>query len=351
MKDKWLPWAWLLALLSFSALSAGQERPRMIERQGSTTTQDAADEVVRVNTRVVFIDTLVKDKRTGEPVDGLTREDFEVIDNGKPRLISYFSREGATDKRPLALLLVLAPLDDGARKSLQAPDVVNSLAAALAKLPPDDEVALMLVWRHGAHQMLTDFTRDRQKVSSALAALPKRDNDKKALIRPPKIIQDAVLASASQRPSSQTRVLLMTDSVFLISHTERDEMIRNLIRANVTFNALITGTDPFFAAFSPLLKPAEDDLGASWYDVPQYWASQTGGDYVRVRRKRDYGPALEKLIGDLAARYSLGFTLREDELADGRMHQLEVRVRARDSQGKDRKVDVSARQGYYPPAK
>jgi hypothetical protein len=145
--------------------------------------------------------------------------------------------------------------------------------------------------------------------------------------------------------------VLVTDSVFLISHAERDEMIRNLIRSNVTFNALITGTDPFFAAFSPLLKPAEDDLGASWYDVPQYWAKQTGGDYVRVRRKKDYGPALEKLIGGLAARYNLGFTLGEDELDDGQMHRLEVRVKARDSQGKERKVEVSARQGYYMPTK
>jgi VWFA-related protein len=348
--DKWVSLAGLLGSLCFGGFGVGQERPRTVKPQASVAAQDPAEEVVRVNTRVVFIDTLVKDKRTGESVEGLKLEDFEVLDNGRPRVISYFGSEGGVDNRPLALLLVVAPFDDGAAKSLQTPGVTNSLAAALGRLPPNDEVALMLVWRHGTYTMLTDLTRDRAKVTSALAALQKRDNIK-GTARPPKVIQDSALALALQRQRSQTRVVLVTDSVFLISHVEREEMIRNLIKANITFNALITGTDPFFAAFSPLLKPAEDSLGASWYDVPQFWANQTGGDYVRVGKKKDYGPALEKLLGRLASRYSLGFTLSDDELNHGQMHRLDVRVRARDSQGKERKLEVRARQGYYMPTK
>ena len=334
-------------IASFVAFHApAQDRPRKVEQQSSPPVQDSAEEVLRVNTRVVFIDTLVKDKRTGEPVQNLTREDFQVFDNGKLRQLSYFTRDGEGDKRPLALLLVLAPLDDGAFKSLRSPEVVNSLINALTKLPAEDEVALMLVWRDGTTHMLTELTRDRAKVTFALNLLPKRDQIKRA-IRPPKVIQDAALANVLLRPRSQTRVVLVTDSVFLITHAEREEMIQNLIRSNVTFNALITGTDPFFAAFSPLLKPAEAKLGAGWYDVPQYWARQTGGDHVRVHKKKDYGAALEKLIGSLAARYSLGFTLDESDVDDGQMRRLEVRVKARDSQGKERKIETHARAGYY----
>ena len=345
-KSKWLFSTFVIASFVFAAHVPGQERPRKVEQQSSAPPQASADEVVRVNARVVFIDTLVKDKRTGEPIQNLAREDFEVFDNGRLRPLSYFTREGEEDKRPLALLLVLAPLDDGAFKSLRSPEVVNSLVTALAKLPAEDEVALMLVWRDGTTHMLTELTRDRAKVTSALNLLPKRDQIKRA-IRPPKVIQDAALASVLVRPRSQTRVVLVTDSVFLITDAERDEMIQNLIRSNVTFNALITGTDPFFAAFSPLLKPAEGKLGASWYDVPQYWARHTGGDFMRVHKKKDYGLALEKLIGSQAARYSLGFTLGDNDVDDGQMRRLEVRVRARDSQGKERKVEAYARAGYY----
>ena len=103
-----------------------------------------------------------------------------------------------------------------------------------------------------------------------------------------------------------------------------------------------------FKLFRPLLK-GEEEFGASRYDVPQYIARRTGGDYVRPRRKRDYGSALERLIGDQAARYTLGFTLGENEQDDGTMHRLEVKIQTRDAQGKERRIEVSARQGYYLP--
>ena len=49
--------------------------------------QDPKEDVVRVRTRVVFVDVLVKDKKTGAPVADLTRENFEVLTDGKPRTL------------------------------------------------------------------------------------------------------------------------------------------------------------------------------------------------------------------------------------------------------------------------
>ena len=63
----------------------------------------------------------------------------------------------------------------------------------------------------------------------------------------------------------------------------------------------------------------------------------------------DYGAGLAKIIGNLTARYSLGFTLGEQEKDDGRMHQLSIRVKALDAKGKTRKLDVSTRRGYFMP--
>ena len=39
----------------------------------------------RSKTRVVFLDALVKDKKTNLPISNLTPENFEVLDDGKPR--------------------------------------------------------------------------------------------------------------------------------------------------------------------------------------------------------------------------------------------------------------------------
>jgi len=50
------------------------------------------DDIVRVRTRVVFVDTLVQDKKTGAPIADLARESFQVLAEGKVRTLSYFSR-------------------------------------------------------------------------------------------------------------------------------------------------------------------------------------------------------------------------------------------------------------------
>ena len=64
--------------------------------------QEVAD-TIRVRTRVVFMDALVKDKKTGIPISDLKQENFELFDDGKPRAISYFTREGQA-RKPLAII-------------------------------------------------------------------------------------------------------------------------------------------------------------------------------------------------------------------------------------------------------
>src|SRR5438552_18305396 len=104
---------------------AGQ-RPIIVKQQ------EPVEEIVRVNTRVVFIDTLVRDKKTGAPVRDLPVESFQVLDNGKPRTLSYFSNEGLS-RRPLALMLVL-DLSSSGILYLEKPEVMEHIIAALSKL-------------------------------------------------------------------------------------------------------------------------------------------------------------------------------------------------------------------------
>src|SRR6266542_6119468 len=109
------------------------------------STQVAAQEVadtIRVNTRVVFMDALVKEKRTGIPISDLKPENFEVLDDGKPRSISYFTNHGQA-RKPLAVVLVLDLRDDGAGRFLKRTEILETMAAELAKLSPADEVAII----------------------------------------------------------------------------------------------------------------------------------------------------------------------------------------------------------------
>src|SRR5207302_2894443 len=109
----------------------------------ATSAQDVAD-TIRVRTRVVFLDALVKEKKTGVSVSDLNPENFEVFDEGQPRTISYFTREGQA-RKPLALILILDLRDDGAGRFLKREEVRNAMVDELAKLPPGDEVAILAI--------------------------------------------------------------------------------------------------------------------------------------------------------------------------------------------------------------
>src|SRR2546428_14168611 len=91
--------------------------------------QDPKDDIVRVRTRVVFVDTLVKDKKTGAPVADLTRENFEVLADGTPRTLSYFSRAGEGRRRPLALILVVDLVVRDSNDDLRVAKVLESLTS------------------------------------------------------------------------------------------------------------------------------------------------------------------------------------------------------------------------------
>ena len=374
--------------------------------------QEVAD-TIRIKTRVVFLDALVKDKKTNLPISNLAQENFEVLDNGKPRPISYFTREGQA-RKPLALILVLDLREDGAGRFLKEPEILKSMENELAKLPAGDEVAIMAmnIGEDEQSVWLSDFTNDRAKIAAALARvqqicekphspLPEEKQQKPAVETPdpsadPKevvstetikgrngatitrktlrdgtvtvqrtnkkgditvdmgdfydlsaAVRDATRKAQGLRPNSQLSLVWVSDGIVPIFFEDRDATEEIIVRDNVIFNALTVELRTLFKFLLPIGKPIAGWVGLSIYGTAKHLAQSSGGEAVKVGRVKDYGAGLSRIIGNLTARYSLGFTLAEDESDDGRMHQLEVRVQAKDEKGKKRKLQVSSRQGYY----
>jgi VWFA-related protein len=342
--------------------------------------QDQGEDTVRIRTRAVFIDALIKDKRTGQPVKDLTREDFQVFDDGRPRTLTYFSREGEARERPLALVLVLDLWGGRSFSYLKKIEVAEQLVAATKKLSPEDEVGVMLIWAEeekkgsdlflGKCQMFESLTRDREKTAAALRAVPPRAAQLEAYFkslptkRPgisgpgevPTTVSQGGLACASDevirlatsgRANSRVVTIILTDDLVPFDLEDRDESTRNLLSSGVMVNGLLMGKMNFAdRVFFGIAKPYVRALGSGFSSV-DYFAKQTGGEAVRVNRPEEFADAIEHLIDSLAARYSLGFTLGEAEQDNGRLHKLEVKVKARDARGKERKLALSARRGYY----
>ena len=398
-------------------------------------------ETIRIQTRVVFLDALVKDKRTGIPISDLKPENFQVFDDGQARAISYFTREGQA-RKPLALVIILDCNEEGAGRFLKRPEILKAMSDELAKLPPGDEVAIMAlnIGEDEKRIWLTDFTSDRNQIAAALAKVPsfvetpdkvkdererhedkananaasanepkpasstshpEADSDTATATKPAVSSEDvvetemikgkngavvtrttkkdgsvsvkrtsgnghvtveiddiydmaaAVRESSSSagklRPNSQTAIVWVSDGIAPIFFEDRDETEKVLIRDNVIFNSLTADLKTLFKFLLPIGKPIAGWAGISLYGSAKRLAQRSGGEAVRVNRVSDYGSGLAKVIGNLTARYSLGFSLAENEKLDGRLHNLEVRVKAEDAKGKTRKLTVSSRQGYYMP--
>jgi VWFA-related protein len=372
------------------------------------------DETIRIKTRVVFLDALVKDKKTNLPISNLPQENFEVLDDGKPRPISYFTREGEA-RKPLALIMVLDLRLDGAGRFMKRPEILKAMENELAKLPPGDEVAVMAmnIGEDEAAFWLSDFTNDRTKIAAALtrvqqicenpeAALPEvaaefqkaveksaKGGDPNEVVHTETIkgrngavvtrttmgdgsvrvkrvskdgkvtvdmgsiydlsaaVLEATRKAQTLRPNSQLSLVWVSDGIAPIFFEDRDATEEILIRDNVIFNSLTVELRTLFKFLLPIGKPIAGWAGLSLYGSAKHLAQSSGGEAVKVGRVKDYGAGLARIIGNLTARYSLGFTLAENETDDGRMHRLEVRVKAQDEKGKKRKLQVSSRQGYY----
>jgi len=377
-------------------------------------TAQEVEDTIKIKTRVVFLDALVKDKKTSLPISNLASENFQVLDDGKPRNISYFTREGQA-RKPLALILILDLREDGAGRFLKEPEILKSMENELAKLPPGDEVAIMAMDMNNEDEerlWLTEFTNDRAKLAAALARVPSmcvphegQPAEKKStevaaktdasagkpddivetetikgsnggtVIRETRrdgsvnvkrtnkkgnvtvdlgdvydmaaAVKDATRKAEELRPNSQLSIVWVSDGIAPIFFEDRDATEQILIKNNVIFNSLTVELRTLFKFLMPVAKPIGGWLGMSLYGSAKHLAQQSGGEAVKVGRVKDYGAGLSKIIGNLTARYSLGFALAEDETDDGRMHNLEVRVKAQDEKGKTRKLLVSSRQGYY----
>src|ERR1043165_4409245 len=135
----------------------------------ATIRAQEVEDTIRIKTRVVFLDALVKDRKTNLPISNLTQQNFEVLDDGKPRDISYFTREGEA-RKPLAVVMILDLREDGAGRFLKESEILKSMENELAKLPPGDEVAIMAmnIGEDEQRVWLSEFTNDRAKIADAL---------------------------------------------------------------------------------------------------------------------------------------------------------------------------------------
>ena len=369
-------------------LNAVPARAQVAAASPSSNQPAPVEDIVRVSTRVVFIDTLVRDKKTGAPVTDLPLESFQVLDDDKPRKLSYFSSEGLT-RRPLALMLVL-DLSTSGILYLERPDVMEQIIAALAKLKPEDEIAVMQRWYEPQRaplsfelnsRLVADFTHDRAQTFAALRNVQQFAKQNlpqvkiffsfKSLFKdawkagiagaatgmpPPPVIAtaapnlenmiDKAPSLARERPGSQVVIMEVTDDFGAEGFGKTRKTAHGLIDSGVTICGMVVKRNTMDKAINITGRIMSPLMGVRFHTI-SYYGKQTGGEVETVGRPEEFAHAVDRIVTGLAARYSLGFTLDESERNDDRVHTLEVKVKPR---GTSRKLTVSARRSYVPKA-
>ena len=78
----------LLLCASVTTFGLSQENTQRV-----ATSERIAAPVIRVSSQLVVLDVLVKNKKTGAPIDKLEAKDFLVREDGVPQQITAFSRD------------------------------------------------------------------------------------------------------------------------------------------------------------------------------------------------------------------------------------------------------------------
>ncbi len=312
-----------LALSLLLPAAAPQEKPKDEELPPS----------IQVDVDVVNILASVRDKRGGL-VGNLGKDDFTVIEDGKPQTIKYFARE--TD-----LPLTIGLLVDVSRSQERLLDVERRAASQFfSEVLRKKDMAFLISFGEEA-ELLQDYTNSPKFLEAGLNQL--RINSGATGIHPgpvPTMTQprgtvlfDAVYLAAQEklrREVGRKVIVLITDGVDQGSRVK----VAEAIEAAQKSDAVIYGIyyfDPGAYGGGFFIHPSDADL--------RKMAEQTGGQVFKVDRKHPLEEAFKELQEEMRSQYAIGYVPTNDT-KDGSFRRVELRV-------KDKQLKVQARKGYY----
>jgi VWFA-related protein len=286
----------------------------------------------RKNVTVVNVQFTVKDKH-GTLVPNLTKDHFDLLEEGKPQLIKYFS---AQSDLPITLGLLI---DSSKSMERTLPEEKVVAGGFLQKVISSKDLAFVISFDISV-DLLQDLTNNMRSLRSGLdkarintntaglapmgnpGPVPTAGGDNKGTL-----LFDAVYLAADEVLSRQVgrkAMVVLTDGEDVGSKLRLKDAIEAAQKADVVAYVLLI-TDPMYSSnYGDMSKLVE----------------QTGGRIITVRGPDKLDKAFAEIAAELRSQYSLGFT-STNPVNDGKFRRLEVK-------SKDG-YKIQARKGYYPP--
>jgi Ca-activated chloride channel family protein len=282
------------------------------------------DEVLKVNTDLVVFDAQVIEKKSKRIVGDLTKDDFEITDNGVKQEISYFSR----DELPLSIILLL-DVSRSVRPIIH--DIRDGALTALQRLKPDDQVAVMAFAEDT--KLAQDFTTDRALVSRQIEDVTATDVLGHGTFIGPALEQAAYHMQIAPTPTSRRVIIVITDNIAATSGREEQDILQRLFDSGtVVYGLIVRG--PVGRVFNI--------MSFGQIKAIDKFVEETGGEVLGAGKK-EVADRLGRVIDHLRARYALGF--RPSNSDDNNFRPVEIKISA--AKNRKQKLVVLTKRGYY----
>jgi len=276
----------------------------------------------RTGARVVPLYVTATDQ-TGRLVPSLTREDFEILDNGKPQEIALFSNE-------ILPVTVVVMLDTSLSMTRNQEFVLQGAEQFLLRMLPDDKACVGAF--NDKIEFASSFSSDRNEQIAALKDLDFGN---------PTRLYDAIEASLDQLRGIDGRrvVLVFTDGDDTASRTGMRQVLDRARNEEVMIYAIGLQSDYFNGRTNVRTKP---DRGL------RTLAEETGGGYFELERTAELTRTFTRVSEELHSQYLMGFS---PAVLDGKVHKLEVRVKQPNMRARARRSYLAASEQPAPQKK
>lgn len=278
---------------------------------------DSSDTTFKVNVKLVNVFVTVTDEH-GAPVAGLTKDNFELQEDGKPQTIAVFDKESAL---PLSIVM---DIDTSLSTRKDLPLELNSARRfAHAILRPVDAISLYEfsevvdeIVRFTSNLKTIDHGIDHPRLGAGTA------------------LYDAVYLGAQSLESRQGRkvMVVITDGGDTVSRMDYKEALRSAQEAETIVYSIIV---------VPIEASAGRDIGGEHALIQL--SEDTGGKYFYATTVPQLDEAFHKISDELRTQYLLAY-YPSQRLSASDFRRIQVSVKGASADGP---YTVRHRTGYY----
>ncbi len=290
----------------------------------------------KANVNVVNLFFNVKDKK-GLLIPSLKKDDFEVLEDGKPQTIKYFSSES---NQPLTLGILI----DSSASQMRVLEYEKEVGGAFLRDVLKEKDEAFVISFDVTVDLLQDYTNSSNMLSRALnrakinmggsgGSLPGLGGGPFPTTSDPRgtLLYDAIYLASHDKLASEVgrkAMIILTDGEDQGSQLKIRDAIEAAQKSDTMCYVILIADRGFYG-------------GAYGGDREmRKLTEETGGRTIEASNKPEkLRAAFDQIAAELRSQYSIGYTPTNAKL-DGSFRKVEI-------QTKDKNYRIQARKGYY----